>query len=101
MPASSETTPPTTEELRSDGLIGCDEQSQTIVGFLLEVDTAVGKTEFNDDLVLALSDAFSAEYSFCSNARRSGQRRLEDALDEGLLIGGITISNIEQGALEQ
>jgi hypothetical protein len=66
----------------------CDEQSMTVVGMFLEVDTAVGKTDFPADLKQALTNALAAGYSFC-NSRRLRRRDLQDGMD--IQLGEISI----------
>jgi hypothetical protein len=60
----------------------------TVVGMFLEIDTAVGKTAFSADLKQALTNALSANYSFC-NSRRLCRRDLQDGLN--IQLGDISI----------
>ena len=78
---------PTPTSISLPSRVGCDEQTQTVFSFDLEVETAIGKTTFSDDLIQALNNALAAEYSFCS-PQRSNERKLEDA---SFLLGDITV----------
>jgi hypothetical protein len=84
-------TPPPSSLSRSR--VGCDEQFQTAVSFKLEVDTALGKTAYSDDLIQALNNALSAEYSFCTS-RRLGERYLDD---QDFVLGEIAILETSDG----
>jgi hypothetical protein len=84
-------TPPPSSLSRSR--IGCDEQFQTAVSLKLDVDTAIGKTAFSDDLIQALNNALSAEYSFCSS-RRLGERYLDN---QDYMLGEIAILETSDG----
>jgi hypothetical protein len=91
------TPPPTPSPTSSAASVGagCDEQMQSVVSVVFEVDTAIGKDVFADDLVRALKNALLADFSFC-DYRRLEARKLED-LD--FLLGDITITEDSTGKL--
>jgi hypothetical protein len=88
-------TPPSPPSPADSVGAGCDEQMQSVVSVVFEVDTAIGKDVFADDLVRALKNALLADFSFC-DSRRLEARKLED-LD--FLLGDIAITEDSTGKL--
>jgi hypothetical protein len=90
-PASSApvTLPPAASSLADENVAAqCEGDAQT-VSVLLEVETAIGKDDFTDDLKNALRAALENTYSFCGTRRLSG-RSLEDAFIGDFSIVGLT-----------
>jgi len=83
---------PTTEITLNDGIdttiprVGCDEQIQSVVTLLLEVETAIGKESYTNDVADALKKALANEYDSCAFPRR----RLEDGVS--ILLGDVTLT---------
>lgn len=92
-PTEAVTISPTAQITLNNGIdttmprVGCDEQIQSVVTFVLEVETAIGKESYTDDVADALKKALANEYDSCAFPRR----QLEDGVS--ILLGAVIITD--------
>ena len=76
-----------------DELNICVNLSSTRFDIRIEVDTAIGVTDFTNELAYELMNALSSDYSFCKYGKTNETRTSEDSK----LLGNLTIAKDNNG----
>jgi hypothetical protein len=85
-------------------LIPCTGSVSTSISITLDVELAIGKTDFSDDLEYALSTALSDKnYTMCDPRRRLAERDAAHPkkrnLQESVLLSPVVVTEIEQSCI--